>query len=176
VPEYRRHRVPGGCYFFTVNLRDRTSGLLIERIALLRDCVRAARGAAPFHIDSWVVLPDHVHCMWTLPAGDADFPSRWLAIKKEFSKALPMTEVRTPVMQARGDRGIWQSRYWEHTIRDTNDYARHMDYVHFNPVKHGLVDHPAKWPYSTFRLAVAKGLYPEGWVPDDNAVKGEFGE
>jgi putative transposase len=176
MPEYRRLRVPGGCYFFTVNLRDRDSRLLIERISLLRECVRTARRTAPFHIDSWVVLPDHMHCVWTLPEGDADFPARWLLIKKEFSKALPRTEVRSPVMQARGDRGIWLPRYWEHMIRDANDYARHMDYVHYNPVKHRLVDHPGNWLHSSFRRAVARGLYPEAWLPDLRAMEGEYGE
>jgi putative transposase len=176
MPEYRRLRVPGGCYFFTVNLRDRDCALLIERIALLRECVRAARAVAPFHIDSWVVLPDHMHCMWTLPEGDDDFPSRWLAIKKQFSKAMPMTEIRSPVMRARRERAIWQRRYWEHRIRDADDYARHMDYVHFNPVKHGLIDHPANWPYSTFRRAVRDGFYPADWAPGAGRMEGEFGE
>ncbi len=176
MPDYRRNRVPGGCYFFTVNLRDRRSSLLLEQITLLRECIRASRAAAAFHIDAWVVLPDHMHCIWTLPEGDADFPGRWLAIKKQFSQALPPTEYRTPVMIARGERGVWQRRYWEHTIRDEDDYAAHMDYVHFNPVKHGLVSKAADWPHSTFRHAVTKGLYPAQWAPEAGVMEGTFGE
>lgn len=176
MPAYRRLRVPGGCYFFTVNLRDRSSRLLIEQMPLLREIVRATRKAWPFHIDSWVILPDHMHCMWTLPEDDDDFPSRWLNIKKQFSKAMPMTEMRSSVMHARHERAIWQRRYWEHHIRDADDYARHMDYIHFNPVKHGLVEHPAAWPYSTFRRAVGAGLYPADWLPNSAMMTGEFGE
>jgi len=176
MPDYLRSRVPGGCYFFTVTLRNRRSNLLVERVDLLRDCVTRARAAAPFHIDAWVVLPDHMHCVWSLPEGDADYSSRWLRIKQRFSMALPKTEARTAVMVARGDRGIWQRRFWEHTIRDELDYARHMDYIHFNPVKHGLVRDPAAWPHSSFRRAVAMGFYPEQWLGTDDDENGEFGE
>ena len=152
VPDYRRNRVPGGTFFFTVNLLDRRSDLLVTQIDALRDAVRQARACAPFHIDAWVVLPDHMHCLWTpvqargrlLPDNDTDFPGRWRAIKKGFSKAVGIGEPRSTVMIRRGERGIWQRRYWEHTIRGDRDFAAHMDYVHFNPVKHGLVEHPAE--------------------------------
>ncbi|MCC6716424.1 MAG: transposase [Acetobacteraceae bacterium] len=163
MPNYRRHRVPGGTYFFTVNLRDRRSDHLVTHIAALRAAIRTTRTRAPFHIDAWVVLPDHMHCLWTLPEGDADYPSRWQAIKKAFSRAIPAFEPRTPTMRARGERGIRQLRYWEHTIRDDRDHAAHMDYIHFNPVKHALVAHPADWPHSTFHRCVARGLYPPDW-------------
>jgi putative transposase len=102
--------------------------------------------------------------VWTLPQGDADFPKRWWAIKTAFSKSLPCGERRSPVMARRGERGVWQRRYWEHTIRDDRDYAAHVDYTHFNPVKHGYVDHPADWPFSTFRRCAAAGMYPGGWI------------
>jgi putative transposase len=160
MPDYRRNRVAGGTFFFTVNLLDRGSGLLVTRIEALRDAVRQARRRAPFHIDA----PDHMHCLWTLPGGDSGFPGRWRAIKTAFSKPLPNGEPRSSVMTSRGERGIWQRRYWEHTIRDNRDYAAHMDYTHVNPVKHGLVEHPADWPHSTFRRCVANGLYPAGWI------------
>ena len=176
MPNYHRNRVPGGCYFFTANLRDRRSTLLIDQIALLRECVRACLTELPFHIDAWEVLPDHMHCIWTLPSGDADYSGRWLLIKKRFSRSLPIFEPRSPVMIARAERGIWQRRYWEHTIRDDNDYVRHMDYVHFNPVKHGLVPAVTEWPHSTFRRAVAMGLYPAEWAPGGGASDGKFGE
>lgn len=163
MPEYRRNRVPGGTFFFTVNLLDRHSDLLVRHVEVLRLAVRRVRLQAPFRINAWVVLPDHMHCLWTLPPGDADFPGRWRAIKIAFVKSLPKGELRSPVMIRRGERGIWQRRYWEHTICDERDFAVHMDYTHFNPVKHGLVEHPADWPHSSFRRCVASGLYPAGW-------------
>jgi putative transposase len=123
MPDYRRNRVPGGTFFFTVNLLDRRSTLLVARIDALRGAVRRVRIRAPFHIDAWVVLPDHMHCLWTLPQGDCDFPGRWRAIKTAFSKALPIGEWRSPVMESRGERGIWQRWYWEHTIRDDRDFT-----------------------------------------------------
>src|SRR5580700_3802755 len=104
-----------------------------------------------------------MHCLWTLPPGDSDFPGRWRAIKIAFSKSIPNVEQRTPVMIGRGERGIWQRRYWEHTIRDERDYAAHMDYIHFNPVKHSLATTPGEWPFSSFRRAVSIGLYPRDW-------------
>jgi REP-associated tyrosine transposase len=137
MADNRRDRVPGGSHIFMVNLRDCGSDLLVARIAALRDAVDKARRRAPFHIDAWVVLPDHMHCVWTLPEGDIDFAGRWYAIKTAFSKSLPPYESRTPRMLRRGERGFWQPRYWEHTIRDDRDYAAHVDYTHFNPVKHG---------------------------------------
>lgn len=163
MPDYRRNFVAGGCFFFTVNLLDRRSNLLVAHVDVLRDAVREVRLRAPFTIDAWVVLPDHMHCLWTLPEGDADFPGRWWEIKTAFSKALPGAGSPSGVMLQRGERGIWQRRYWEHTIRDARDYAAHMDYTHFNPVKHGYVSHPADWPCSSFRRCVAAGLYPPGW-------------
>jgi putative transposase len=105
-----------------------------------------------------------MHRLWTLPAGDADFRGRWRAIKTAFSKALPARESRSPAMTSRGERGIWQRRYWEHTIRDERDFAAHLDYTNFNPVKHDLVKHPADWPHSSFRQRVVRGLYPAGWI------------
>jgi len=116
-----------------------------------------------------------MHCLWTLPEGDSDFPGRWRAIKIAFSKSLPTTERRNPVMVRRGERGIWQRRYWEHTIRDDRDYAAHMDYIHFNPVKHGLAQGPGDWPFSSFQRCIAQGLYPTDWLGGD-AEPTETGE
>jgi putative transposase len=140
MTDYRRNRVPGGTFFFTVNLYDRRSRLLVQHIEVLRDAVRQAQRRAPFHIDAWVVLPDHMHCLWTLPEGDIDFSGRWNAIKIKFSRKMPAGEYRSASRALRRERGIWQRRFWEHTIRDERDYAAHLDYVHFNPVKHGLVE------------------------------------
>ena len=163
MTDYRRNRVPGGTYFFTVNLADRRSELLVRHIDTLRDAVRQLRASAPFHIDAWVVLPEHMHCLWTLPEGDSDFSKRWQAIKTAFSKRLPQGEHRSASRVSKGERGIWQRRFWEHTIQDDRDYGVHLDYIHFNPVKHGLVTDAAHWPYSSFHRCVAKGLYPVGW-------------
>ncbi len=175
MPNYRRNRVPGGTYFFTVNLLDRRADLLVRHIDALRAAVRRARVGAPFHIDAWTVLPDYMHCVWTLPEGDSDFPGRWHTIKAAFSKSLPATEARSGVMIRRGERGVWQRRYWEHTIRDDRDYAAHLDYTHFNAVKHGLVAQPGDWPFSSFRRCVASGLYPLDWV-GGGAELAEVGE
>ena len=175
MPDCRRHRVPGGTYFVTVNLRDRDGSLLVDNIDLLRTAVRRVRTLMPFHIDAWVVLPDHMHALWTLPPGDADFPRRWQAIKMAFSRRIPAKEPRPPSLVDRGERGIWQRRYWEHTIRDDRDYAAHVDYIHFNPVKHGLVDVVSAWRFSSFHRAVAAGLYPSAWAGCDEASD-SFGE
>ena len=105
-----------------------------------------------------------MHCLWTLPEGDSDFPERWRRIKATFSKSLPDVGQRSPVKLRKGERGIWQRGYWEHTIRDDGDYAAHMDYIHFNPVKHGLVANVGDWPYSSFGRCVAAGLYPAQWL------------
>jgi putative transposase len=164
MPDYRRNRIPGATYFFTVNLRDRRSRLLVARVDTLREAVRGVRRQLPFGINAWVVLPDHMHCLWTLPEGDSDFPDRWRRIKTAFSKSVPDAERRPPVRLRKGGRGIWQRGYWEHTIRDDGDYAAHMDYIHFNPVKHGLAEKPGDWPFSTFRQCVAAGLYPPEWL------------
>jgi putative transposase len=168
MPDYRRNRVPGGTYFFRVNLLDRSSHLLVMQIEALRDAVRRVRAKSRFHIDAWVVLPDHMHCLWTLPEDDADFSGRWKAIKTSFAKSVPATERRSAVNIRRGERGIWQRRFWEHAIRDDRDYVVHFDYIHFNPVKHGLVQSVADWPFSSFHRCVAQGLYPSSWLGRDD--------
>ena len=149
---YRRNFIAGGSFFFTVNLADRRLQLLTEHIEELRDAFRTVRQRHPFTIDAIVVLPDHLHAVWTLPEGDADFAMRWQLIKSTFSRRLPSGEQISASRAARGERGIWQRRYWEHTIRDDNDFARHVDYIHINPVKHGLVTRVLDWP---FRRSIA---------------------
>jgi putative transposase len=175
MPEYRRNRITGGTYFFTVNLLDRDRPLLVERIDILRQSVRRVRELMPFHIDAWVVLPEHMHALWTLPEGDADFPKRWQAIKMAFSKRVAPGETLSASRRSQGERGIWQRRYWEHTIRNDRDYATHVDYIHFNPVKHGLVSDVAAWPFSSFHKSVAMGHYPLAWAGEDDGV-GDRGE
>jgi putative transposase len=163
MPNYRRSFVAGGCYFFTVNLLERQRTLLTDHIDLLRDSVRRVRRLHPFHIDAWVVLPDHMHCIWTLPPDTDDFPLRWRLIKLLFSKGLPRTERLSATRQRRAERGIWQRRYWEHTIVTERDYAKHIDYIHVNPLKHGYVQRVCDWPHSTFHRYVADGILPADW-------------
>jgi putative transposase len=170
MPNYRRWRIPGGCYFFTVTLLHRHGPILLtDNIETLRAAVRGVQARHPFSIDAWVVLPDHLHAIWTLPRQDDDFSTRWRLIKAAFSHGLPATECRSRSRLARAERGIWQQRFWEHAIRNDADYAAHMDYVHANPVKHGLVAHPSAWRRSTFRAAVARGIYPASWVGTGSA-------
>jgi putative transposase len=173
MPDYRRNYVPGGSFFFTVNLLERyPNDLLTRHIELLREAVRLVRAEYPLHIDAWVVLPDHMHCVWTLPQGDTNYTLRWRLIKAAFSKSLPKTERRSHVRQARGERGVWQRRFWEHTLRDERDYAAHVDYAHFNPVKHGHAKAVIDWPHSTFHRYAAEGVYPGDW---GGTAKNEIG-
>ncbi|AFN30970.1 TPA: REP-associated tyrosine transposase [Klebsiella michiganensis] len=148
--DYRRYYLKGGSWFFTVNLRDRESRFLVQRIDALRQAVAIVHKQKPFHIDAWVVLPEHLHCVWTLPDNDSDFPSRWRAIKKHFSGLT-------------GAHDVWQPRYWEHAIRNQKDYRSHVDYIYINPVKHGWVRQVRDWPYSTFHRDVSRSLYPVDW-------------
>ncbi len=165
MPNYRRISHPGGTYFFTVTLLQRRGNdLLTQAINLLRTVVADVRRRHPFRIHGWVVLPDHLHCVIELPDGDVDFAVRWRLIKMGVSKGMPTTERRSAVRQRRGERGIWQRRFWEHLIRDEEDYRAHMDHVHFNPVKHGLVTRAMDWPYSTFHRLVEQGAYSADWA------------
>jgi putative transposase len=176
MPNYLRYRVPGGTYFFTINLLDRGTDLLTRHIDHLREAARQTRIERPFHIDAWVVFPEHMHCVITLPEGDSDFSNRIKAIKIRFVRALPPTEHRSSARAARGERGIWQRRFWEHTIRDQQDYVKHMDYVHYNPVKHGYVTQVSEWPFSTFHRWVKAGVLPSDWGGVGDMEKIQAGE
>ncbi len=170
MPNYRRTWCPGGTYFFTVNLLQRQDNdLLVRHIESLRTSVRLTKQGHPFKIHGWVVLPDHLHCVIELPEGDADYANRWRLIKRRFSNAVPKTDFRSETRIRRHERGIWQRRYWEHLIRDEADYRAHMDYMHINPVKHGLVERVVDWPYSTFHVLVRKNVYPENWADGGGA-------
>jgi len=176
MTSYRRNFVPGGSFFFTVNLLDRRSRLLTEHIGALRTAFRETKMRHPFSVEAIVVLPDHLHAMWTLPEGDCDFATRWRLINASFSRALPAVERVSESRASKGERGIWQRRYWEHTLRDESDVARHTDYIHFNPVKHGHVARVADWPYSSFDRMVKLGVYPADWTGDAQSGEDEFGE
>lgn len=172
---YRRNLVEGGTYFFTATLVDRRSSTLIDHTDALRTAIRATQTAHPFKIDAIVVLPDHLHVLMTLPAGDADYSNRWSLIKRRFTAAV--IQAGHPIARHRnGEYALWQRRFWEHTIRDDRDFERHVDYIHFNPVKHGLVARVRDWPYSSFHWYVRCGLLPEDWGGEVNHDQAGFGE
>jgi putative transposase len=168
--DYRRIWYPGGTYFFTVNLLHRRNDLLTRHIDLLRASIKNVKYRYSFTTHAWVVLPDHMHCVIELPEGDSDFATRWRLIKAGFSKQIPNVERRSIVRISRGERGIWQRRYWEHLIRDERAFQAHVDYVHINPVKHGLVNSVREWPYSTFHGYVARGIYSFDWAGSANEL------
>jgi putative transposase len=143
---------------------------------MLRAAFRYTRARHPFSLEAIAVLPDHLHAIWVLPEGDADFPLRWRLIKAAFSRGLAAHEFVSTSRQHKGERGIWQRRYWEHAVRDQDDLNRHLDYIHFNPVKHGYVPRASDWPYSSFHRMVRLGAYPEGWAGDADEGVGGFGE
>jgi putative transposase len=172
MTNYRRSRIAGASYFFTVNLADRSQALLTEHIGLLRSAFEYTRERHPFIVDAIVVLPEHMHAIWTLPAGDSDFALRWRLIKTFFSRGLPHGERRSNSRQRKGERGIWQRRYWEHLIRDEADFSRHVDYIHINPVKHGLVLRVAEWPHSSFHRYVQAAILPKDWAGDESVELG----
>ncbi len=163
--DYRHDRTAGATYFFTVVTYDRRPVLCrADILALLREAVAAERRRRSFAIDAMVVLPDHLHALWTLPEDDHDYSVRWQKIKESVSRAAPIGGAGTPAWRrARGERTFWQRRFWEHRIRDEHDHARHFDYIHFNPVKHRLVAAVADWPHSSFHRAVRQGVYPASW-------------
>jgi putative transposase len=163
MSNYRRFYVPGGCYFFTLVCWQRkrifSNACTVD---LLRSAFRTTMQNRPFDLEAIVVLPDHLHCIWRLPENDHDFSGRWREVKKfvtrRLSSNLHMAEKR-----------VWQPRFWEHLIRDEQDWERHLDYIHYNPVKHGLVNSPGDWPHTSFHAAVRQGLYDPDWgrfVPD----------
>lgn len=180
MPNYRRARPKGACYFFTVTLADRRSDLLTKRVNDLRDAFAHTLSGEPVFCDAIVVLPDHLHAVWTLPAGDCAYSERWRKIKYRFTRAVGAVgrnahpTRRSASKVAKRDAGIWQRRFWEHVIRDETDYRTHLEYCWSNPVKHGLVARAADWPYSSIHRDIRLGRVGSAWaskVPD-----GEFGE
>jgi len=155
--QYRRLYQEGGCYFFTlVAFKRRPIFRSPETVETLRKAFRNLRKERPFEIDAAVIMPDHLHCIWRLPEGDDNFSNRFKSIKKRFTTAYG------------GEAGkVWQKRFWEHLIRDEEDWRRHMDYVHYNPVKHKQAQRPRDWPYSSFLRCVEKSFYPLDWGSDD---------
>lgn len=165
MTEYRRIYRPGGIYFFTLTLADRRQNWLTSHIAALKQSVRIEQQRAPFSLQAWVVMPEHLHLLMRLPDGDRDFSNRLRRIKGSFSRQLPRNDARMSQL-LKGERGIWQRRFWEHLIRDERDWQQHFDYIHYNPVKHGQVQRVIDWPHSSFHAYVDRGIYPRDWASD----------
>ena len=176
MSRYRRANIQGGTLFFTVALADRSSDVLVRHINHLRHIYISVQQRWPFETVAICVLPDHIHAIWRLPPNDCNFSVRWSLIKRGFSRDLHVDPARTPSKIAKRERGLWQRRFWEHVIRDDADLERHIDYVHFNPVKHGLVKRACDWPHSSFKRYVARGILPPDWGGDLGEIAGTFGE
>lgn len=174
MPNYRRAYIEGGTYFFTIVTHNRNKILCIEENREnLKVSIEEVCGKYPFFTDAWILLPDHIHCIWTLPQGDNNFSMRWQLIKRGFTmrynKAKNETWAISESRKKRKEQAVWQRRFWEHLIRDEEDFERHCDYIHYNPVKHGYVMSPKDWQFSTFHSFVKKGIYDIGW-----GAKGEI--
>ena len=182
MSNYRRAHTRGGTYFFTVVTYQRQLFLCDKRVrTALREGIKIARSKHPFTIDAWVLLPDHLHCIWTLPLDDADFGIRWAIIKRfvtqQYNPKFKRDDCMKPLKLKRKESTLWQRRFWEHQIRDEKDYEKHMHYIHYNPVKHGLAKEVSNWPYSTFHRYIKKGIYGVDWagISSDEEM-GDFGE
>jgi putative transposase len=171
---YRRALVPGGTFFFTVALQDRSQDTFVRYIDDLQQAFRETKAKHPWQTNAIVVLPEHLHALWTLPEGDTDYSGRWRAIKSKFVRRLRRASalVRT---NSKGDADVWQRRFWEHAIRDDADFARHVDYIHINPVKHGHVARATDWRWSSIHRFVERGVVAPDWAADTLDGSG-FGE
>ena len=176
---FRRSVVPGATYFFTVNTKQRIKVLTNAPFYLaLKNALRRVNAQHSFTIDAFVLLPDHLHCIWTLPPSDARYALRWNLIKRLVSQATRhLVQIPTSrSYQQRRELGLWQRRFWEHQIRDEQDLVKHVEYIHWNPVKHGYVARVRDWPYSCFHRYVKQGLYPLDWASGDDADDDDYGE
>ncbi|CAM3094186.1 REP-associated tyrosine transposase [Pseudoalteromonas distincta] len=165
---YKRMLEAGACYFFTVNLEDRTQKLLVENIELLRRVYLRVVKKHPVKTIAIVIMPDHLHAIWQLPESDSNYAMRWRLIKSGFSRGLPPTEFCNISRIAKGERGIWQRRYWEHKIRDEGDLDNHINYIHYNPVKHKYVSKVSDWSFSSFHRYVNNSKLLSNWECDNN--------
>ncbi len=176
MSRYRRAKIEGGLFFFTATLADRSSDLLVREIDRLRRMYKKVQERRAFETVAIVILPDHIHAIWALPPDDADYSTRWSLIKSGFSRGLVADAPRSVSKLIKRERGLRQRRFWEHAIRDDANLARHVDYIHFNPVKHGLVTRVRDWPYSSFHRYVEQGELPADWGGDMDETSGDFGE
>lgn len=171
MPNYRRLFQPGGTFFFTLVTCDRHR-LFADEFArtCLREAIRSVQAKMPFDLTTIVLMPNHLHCLWRLPPDDIDYSARWSCIKRAFSKRWvaaggdPLAVSRA--RQKHREYGIWQKRFWEHKIRDESDLIHHVNYIHYNPVKHGFARCPHLWPYSSFHQWVKEGYYRTDWLCD----------
>lgn len=164
--QYRRARIEGGTYFFTVVTYKRMKILAqAENVSILREAFKYVMQNHPFKIDAIVILPDHLHCIWTLPKDEQDYSTRWRLVKSYFSRKIDVRykNVSSASRIKKKEQAVWQRRYWEHIIRDENDFASHVEYIHYNPVKHGLVKAPGDWAYSSFNRYISDGIYDRDW-------------
>jgi putative transposase len=161
--QYRRANAAGAAYFFTVNLADRSAQTLVQHINDLKKVMQKVKAAHPYALIAQAVMPEHLHAIWRLPPGDADFPMRWSLIKAGFSRHIAKTENVAESRAAKRERGIWQRRYWEHQIRDDTDLEQHVDYIHYNPVKHRWVKRSSDWPHSTLHEYIKRGMVTRDW-------------
>lgn len=177
MSNYRRARDAGACYFFTLVTHQRQPVLTQPRLReALRLAIERVRQGLPFSIHGWVLLPDHLHCLWQLPEGDTDYSRRWSMIKRLTSQAMPELSGSISLSRnLRRESGLWQRRFWEHRIRDERDYRQHLGYLHWNPVRHALVERVADWPWSSYHRLVREGVYPADWG-GSGEVQGAFGE
>jgi len=182
MSHYRRAHISGGTYFFAVVTYRRQKILCDEPIRnALRDAITTTQTKHSFAIDAWVLLPDHIHCIWTLPENDANYSKRWGIIKRKVSRVCAEQYKNeawiTESKKKHRESTIWQRRFWEHQIRDQQDFNQHINYIHYNAVKHGLCDRPVEWPYSTFHRYVKNGVYEPDWAAQDYSYDSmEFGE
>ena len=171
--QYRRAKTPGATYFFTLVTYQRQHIFNHpEAVEVLRQAFRTVKQNHPFTIEAIVVLPDHLHCIWTLPPEDAAFSKRWRLIKSEFTRHCPsrFRRQRSAARQHKAEQAVWQRRFWEHQLCDEADFVRHVEYIHYNPVRHGLVSAPKDWVASSFHCFVRKGIYPIGWGAEGTSV------
>ena len=177
MTDYRRIYTPGASWFFTVNLLERQKHpMLIENIDMLRLAFREVNERHPFKIDAIVILPDHLHCIWTLPENDSNYSMRWNLLKGRFSRSLDKGESLSKSRVKGRERGIWQRRFWEHMLRNEDDFNKHLDYIHWNPVKHGYVSNVIDWSHSSFHKYVKLGWYDNNWGSQQGNFNIETGE
>jgi putative transposase len=176
---YIRSHTPGATYFFTLTLEDRGARHLVDQVAELRACLAKVKERHPFYIEAMVVLPEHLHALWRLPVDDGDYSMRWMLLKQSFTRRLRelgvIPQEAAESRGRRGERSVWQRRFWEHQIHDDDDFARHVDYIHYNPVKHGWVLRARDWPYSSLHRFAREGKLPADWGISA-AIEGQFGE
>lgn len=173
---YRRARAPGACYFLTLVLQDRTADVLVRHAVRLREALRHVQRQKPYRLPAIVVLPDHLHMLMALPEDDADFSSRIRMLKSAFVTALRVRPGSSITLNDKGEANLWQRRFWEHLIRDEQDYAAHVDYIHINPLKHGLVTRVRDWPLSSFHRYVQRGTLPIDWAGGGEQAVSRAGE